>query len=227
MSSPHSFPYWERVFSSRLWGRYPPEELIRFMARDFGTATDRSLVRVLEIGCGPGPNIWYLVREGFSVAGIDGSPTAISQARERLALEKLPQTLPQVDLRVGDFCSLPWPDATFDAVVDIEALYANPMAKIRAGIAEIRRVLRPAGVFFGKMFGPQTTGSDSGTALEPGTRSNPTEGPCMGNDIAHFFPREELGVLFAGFRQLTIDQAHRTDRDGGIHIFEWLVSGRR
>jgi SAM-dependent methyltransferase len=215
------------VFSSRPWGRYPPEELIRFIARNFGATTDKSLVRVLEVGCGPGPNIWYLVREGFTVAGIDGSPTAIRQVQERLAVEALPRTLPRVDLRVGDLCSLPWPDATFDAVVDIEALYANPMAKILAGVAEISRVLQPAGVFFGKMFGPETSGSDSGTLLEPGTRSNPTAGPCAGNDVAHFFSREELEALFAGFRQVSTDQTHRTDRGGGIHIFEWLVSARK
>jgi SAM-dependent methyltransferase len=219
--------YWERVFATRPWGSYPPEELVRFMARNFRSAPDKSGIRVLEVGCGPGPNIWYLVREGFTVAGIDGSPTAVRQARERLATEKLPHTTPRVDLRVGDFASLPWPDAMFDVVVDIAALYANPIGKIAASIAEINRVLKPSGMFFGKMFGTATTGSSSGEPIEPGTRSHPTTGPCAGNDVAHFFSREELNDLFAGFGGLGVDQTHRTDRNGEIHIFEWLVSARK
>src|SRR5450759_3956496 len=109
--------YWERVFATRPWGSYPPEELVRFIARNFRAVPVKSGVRVLEIGCGPGPNIWYLVREGFTVAGIDGSPTAIRQAEGRLVAEGLPHKMPLVDLKVGDFASLPWANEMFDAVV--------------------------------------------------------------------------------------------------------------
>jgi len=219
--------YWERLFASRPWGSYPPEDLVRFIARSFRSAPDRAAVKVLEIGCGPGPNIWYLAREGFSVAGIDGSPSAIRQARERLIAESLPHAEPRVDLRVGDFVNLPWPEGTFDAVVDVAALYANPMAKITACIAEIERVLKPTGSFFGKMFGGATTGSDTGEALEAGTRRRPTVGPCAGNEVAHFFSREELTGLFRGFGRLAIDSLSRTDGEGAVTIFEWLVSARR
>jgi SAM-dependent methyltransferase len=219
--------YWEGVFASRRWGTYPAEDLVRFIGRTFRSVADKSLIQVLEVGCGPGPNLWYLVREGFTAAGIDGSPTAIRQARERLMVEKLPYTAPRVDLRVGDFATLPWPDSTFDAVVDIASLYANPMATIRATINEIHRVLKSGGVFFGRMFGTSTTGSDSGELIEAGTRGNPTTGPCTGNQIAHFFSRDELAELFACFEELGIDQTQRTDRNGEIQIFEWLVSARR
>lgn len=219
--------YWEKIFSSRGWGAYPPEELVRFIARRFGQAADKAGVRVLEIGCGPGPNIWYLVREGLSVAGIDGSATAIRQAGDRLLAEKLPHQPPRVDLRIGNFASLPWQDASFDAVVDLEALYSNPLVTIKASIGEIKRVLVPGGVFFGKMFGAPTTGSDSGETIEPGTRRKPTAGPCSGNEIAHFFTREELNGLFSAFGELQIDQCDRTDGAGEMRIFEWLVSARK
>lgn len=225
--NPSAAEYWESIFSSRGWGAYPPEELVRFIARRFRQVADKATVRVLEIGCGPGPNIWYLVREGFSVAGIDGSATAIRQAGERLLAEKLPHDLPRVDLRVGDFASLPWPDASFNAVVDLEALYSNTLTTIRASVGEINRVLVPGGVFFGKMFGTPTTGSDSGDMIEPGTRLKPTAGPCAGNAIAHFFTRDELKDLFSDFGELQVDQCDRTDGAGAMRIFEWLVSARK
>ena len=218
--------YWEQIFASRAWGAYPPEELIRFIARNFRLVPNKSGVRVLEIGCGPGPNIWYLVREGFTVAGIDGSSTAIRRAEERLVAEGLPYEKPRVDLKVGNFACLPWEDKSFDVIIDVEALYANQMANIRVSIAEIRRTLKPGGLFFGKMFGTQTTGSDSGEMIELGTMRCPKIGPCAGNEIAHFFTREEFNDLFAGFRDLCIDQTHRTDRNGELQIFEWLVSAR-
>jgi SAM-dependent methyltransferase len=166
------------------------------------------------------------VREGFTVAGIDGSQSAIRQARERLVAEGLPHSEPRVDLRVGDFVNLPWSDATFDAVIDIAALYANPLEKITACIAEIARVLKPGGSFFGKMFGTATSGSDSGEPLEPGTRRRPTLGPCAGNEVAHFFSREELAGLFRGFGRLGIDSISRTDHNGAVTVFEWLVSAQ-
>ena len=222
-SSAEALDYWENIFARRGWGAYPPEELVRFIARNFRAVPDRAQVRVLEIGCGPGPNIWFLAREGYAAAGIDGSPTAIRQAEERLRAEGLPAA----DFQVGDFSRLPWPDASFDAVVDVAALYANPMHAIRATVAEIARVLKPGGLFFGKMFAEQTTGSESGVVLEPGTVSKPTEGPCAGNEVAHFFSRTELYELFAGFDELGIDQIHRTDGNGEIDIFEWLMSARK
>jgi len=222
-SSAEALDYWESIFAQRGWGSYPPEELVRFIARNFRAAPDRAQVRVLEIGCGPGPNIWFLAREGYAAAGIDGSPTAIRQAEARLQAEGLPSA----DLQVGDFASLPWPDASFDAVVDVAALYANTMPTIRATVAEIARVLKPGGLFFGKMFADGCTGSRSGTMLEPGTMRKPTEGVCAGNEVAHFFTRAELHELFAGFDALKIDQIHRTDGNGAIDVFEWLVSASK
>jgi ubiquinone/menaquinone biosynthesis C-methylase UbiE len=219
--------YWEKVFANRRWGAYPAEDLVRFIGRTFRGVADKSTVRILEVGCGPGSNLWYLVREGFTVAGIDGSPTAIRQARERLTAEELPHDVPRVDLRVGNFATLPWPDLNFDAVVDIASLYANQMKTIRATTSEIQRVLKVGGTFFGRMFGTLTTGSESGELIEAGTRSMPTTGPCAGNEVAHFFTRPELEQLFASFKELGIDQTQRTDRNGAVQIFEWLVSAHR
>jgi SAM-dependent methyltransferase len=219
--------YWEQLFASRAWGLYPSEDLIRFIARTFRGVKDKAEVRVLEIGCGPGPNIWYLVREGYTAAGIDGSPAAIRQAQERLIREGLPHVVPQVDLRVGNFTSLPWGDESFDVVIEVEALYANSLTDIKVSLDEIRRTLKVGGWFFGKMFGDQTTGSDSGETIEPGTMRHPKIGPCAGNEIAHFFRREELTDLFDGFYDLRIDHIHRSDRNEEIQIFEWLVSARK
>lgn len=80
-------PLWERVFSSQSWGNYPGEDFIRFVANNFYQNLNRGQVRILEVGCGPGANLWFMAREGFSVYGVDGSQTAIALAKSRLDLE--------------------------------------------------------------------------------------------------------------------------------------------
>ncbi len=216
--------YWEKIFSSRNWGCYPPEELIRFVARNFYAVEDRKKIRILEIGCGPGPNIWYLVREGFSVAGIDGSASAIQQAKSRLLAEGLVSNPPLVELTVGNFISLPWQNNTFDAVIDIEALYANKKTDIEKSIDEVKRVLKPGGAFFSKMFADQTTGSDTGKVIEPNTISRPDSGPCAGNAIAHFFTFDEINLLLSDFKKVVINRLHRTEQNSDMQIYEWIVS---
>lgn len=218
---------WDDVFASRSWGRYPPEELVRFVARTFDGVADRSKVRFLEVGCGPGANLWFLRRQGFSAAGIDGSQAALKQARERLAAEGLVAAPDAIDLRQGDIASLPWDAATFDAVIDIEAIYANEMATICACVAEVHRMLKPGGRFFGKMFGDKTTGFGTGRLLADGTSADPTEGVCAGFGLCHFFSEAELRALFAPFAEFGLDWVHRSEDGGAVSVFEWLVTARK
>src|SRR5258706_7684234 len=96
---------WDNVFTVNRWGRYPPEELVRFVARNFYQASDRSAVRLLEVGCGPAANLWYIAREGFSAYGLDGSAVALEKAKLRLNEEGM-----QVDLQQGDAMNLPYED---------------------------------------------------------------------------------------------------------------------
>src|SRR5439155_24813211 len=89
---------WERIFSQRAWGQYPPEHVIRFVARSFGAYPDRSAIALLDVGTGAGGACaWYMAREGFSVSAIEASPTGFEQARQRFAREGV-----DVDLRLGD-----------------------------------------------------------------------------------------------------------------------------
>jgi len=60
---------WKEIFSSREWGKYPPEHVIRFVARNFYRAPDRKQVYLLEVGCGPGAKGHYC---GFGRGRISG-----------------------------------------------------------------------------------------------------------------------------------------------------------
>ncbi len=219
--------HWDEKFRCRAWGRYPPEDLVRFMGRNWRDA-DKAAVKVLEAGCGPGANLWFMHREGFAVHGIDVSPAAIDIARARLAHENVGIPSPAPDLRVGNFSRLPWPDTHFDAAVDIFALYANTTDVIRATLAEIARVLKPGGLFYSKLWGTGCTGYGQGRQLEPGTYDDIPEGPCKGMGISHFFTREEIAPLFGDwFEANAIDTVQRTDMAANQRIEEFHCQFRR
>jgi len=58
-------------FSSQR--RYPNEELLRFFGRHYFLLPpeQRRKIRILEVGCGSGANLWMIAREGFEAHGID------------------------------------------------------------------------------------------------------------------------------------------------------------
>ncbi|WP_240682424.1 hypothetical protein [Campylobacter jejuni] len=53
---------WEQIFSKKEWGKYPSENVIRFIARNFYNVQDRSKINILELGFGTGANLWLWYR---------------------------------------------------------------------------------------------------------------------------------------------------------------------
>ena len=58
---------WDKIFKSKGWGKYPAEDLVRFIAKNFDKKKKKSKINILEIGCGPGGNLSYFAKEGFNI----------------------------------------------------------------------------------------------------------------------------------------------------------------
>jgi SAM-dependent methyltransferase len=214
-------PAWEQIFRTREWGKYPPEHVVRFVARTFYRCPNRCDVRLLEIGCGPGANVWFAAREGFSVAGIDGSASAIRRAKERLSQEGL-----AADLRVGDFVSLPWPNNTFDGALENVSLYCNGSESIRAALAEVQRVLKPGAPFQASFFSNNTWGFDKGTKVEVDGFRDITEGPLAGTGFCLFPSRERLMEFFQGFVNVSIERVSWTLENENQLVEQFVITCR-
>jgi SAM-dependent methyltransferase len=210
-------PVWEEIFKRREWGRYPPEHIVRFVALNFGRATNRGSVHLLEIGCGPGANVWFMAHEGFAVSGIDGSATAIQKANQRLAGEGL-----SADLRVGDFAELPWPDSCFDGVVENASLYTNPWSNIRQALHEVHRVLKPESLLLSTFFTDKTWGYGQGDMIETDGFINLREGPLAGAGFCLFLKRARVADLFGDFAEINVERVSHT-LDGEQHLIEQFV----
>ncbi|MET9736045.1 class I SAM-dependent methyltransferase [Streptomyces sp. NPDC006458] len=94
---------------------------------------------LLDVACGTGIVTRRLAaaRPGTRVAGVD-----LALGMARTAVARLPGTVV-----VGDGRRLPFPDASFDAVVSVWLLHLLDDIDVRRVVAECARVLRPGGVY--------------------------------------------------------------------------------
>ena len=90
---------------------------------------------IVDVGCGTGAILKQLGNPEKNV-GIDLAPEAISFCRQR-GLN---------NVRQGDIHALPFPDASFDAVICSSVLYHQWVGDIAGAVCEMHRVLRPGGV---------------------------------------------------------------------------------
>jgi SAM-dependent methyltransferase len=146
--------FWDSEFYAA--GKFPrsPYEIVASFVFRNAPARSRDSVRVLELGCGGGNNVWFLASEGFAVTGTDASPRAIDYAKKRLAGQCL-----RADLHVEPFPRVSFDDSTFDLVVERAALACVTPEVAAQTIREVRRVLVPGGRFF---FNPYSTQSNPG-----------------------------------------------------------------
>jgi SAM-dependent methyltransferase len=95
---------------------------------------------VLEVSCGHGGGASWITRalKPASYTGLDLNPAGIRFCQTR-------HRVPGLTFVQGDAQRLPFPDQSFDAVVNVEASHCYP--DFPGFLAEVARVLRPAGHF--------------------------------------------------------------------------------
>lgn len=92
--------------------------------------------RVLDVGSGPGRDGIILQEKGLEVVCLDASEVMAALSSGR-GLQSV----------VGDFCALPFLDASFSGVWAYTALLHVPKNEIGKALSEITRVLAKGGVF--------------------------------------------------------------------------------
>jgi SAM-dependent methyltransferase len=106
--------------------------------------------RILELGCGPG-TLWLdnlpRIPAGWEITLSDFSTGMLEVARQNLSSHR------QFLYKVIDAQSIPIEDGYFDAVIANHMLYHIPNRL--AALAEIRRVLKPAGRLYASTCGDQ------------------------------------------------------------------------
>jgi ubiquinone/menaquinone biosynthesis C-methylase UbiE len=98
--------------------------------------------RVLEVGCGRGVAIPAIARllAPARLAGLDLDAALLEEARRNADAAGI-----AVELVPGDVRRMPFPDGSFDLVVDFGTCYH--IARAAQALADIARVLAPGGLF--------------------------------------------------------------------------------
>ncbi len=99
---------------------------------------DLSGKRVLEVSCGHGGGASYLTRtfKPTTYTGLDLNPAGIEFARKR-------HNLPGLNFVHGNAEDMPFPDQSFDVVLNVEASHLYP--HFPRFLTEVDRVLQPGG----------------------------------------------------------------------------------
>ena len=127
-------------------GRAQPE-LVRLVE------TRRIGGRVIDLGCGTGENAIYFAKSGLDVVGVDGSPEAIRQARDKAHSRGVP-----VRFDVADVLDLDERYVGFDTATDSGVFHVFEDADRPRYANSVGGVLRPGGRLFLMCFSDRQPG---------------------------------------------------------------------
>lgn len=227
-----SQPAFDQRWESSIFGkgrhfnRYPFDAVIAFLFRHYGAAIKgKQPLKLLEVGCGSGNNVWATAREGIQTSGIDGSQSAIHMAQSLLR-----EMDAKADLRVGCFTSLPWETNTFDIVVDRAALTCNRKHVIAESLDEIRRVLKPGGKFFSELFSIEHSGRPFGKPHGDGSYDGFTDGYFKDFTLTYFADSAAVDELYGSrfqmrSKRLILDEELVGDKENILAL--WRVIGEK
>ncbi|MFT4884702.1 MAG: ubiquinone/menaquinone biosynthesis C-methylase UbiE [Natronomonas sp.] len=117
--------------------KYLSESIAARFGATFTNAVDGD--RLLDIGCGPGPDVETFVAHGYDVTGLDITRSFLREADDRI---------PEAAFVQADMRHLPFDDATFDGVWASASFHHVPRREAAATLRECRRVLRPEGAAY-------------------------------------------------------------------------------
>ena len=132
---------WDKIFKTQGKVFDKVQEDIPKIANLF---KKKGVKKILDLGCGSGRHLVYLVKRGFDVYGFDISEYGIKMTKDWLKKEKV-----KAELKIGNiYKKFPYKDNFFDALISIQVLHHNRIGNIRKLIKEIERILKPGGFIF-------------------------------------------------------------------------------
>ncbi len=173
---------------------------------------------VLDLGCGNGLMIPYILREKAKCIGIDNSVGLLNIARERYQNEIKEKQVSFIEASVLD---LPFPDNEFDTIISFAVLHHIPTEELHLNfLSELKRVLKPSGnarIIVWNLLNDWCDNRFKISEQLKGNKSNDvnvlwkgTEGKQV-NRFLHVFNKKELIFLLekVGFEKFEVDYYNR------------------
>jgi len=202
---------WDESFDEAIalqaYNTAPVEAVIRTVSyyfRDRFAVEDLKQLHFLEMGCGAGPNLMWLAQKGIKISGVDISPTALRLARMNLENAGYHDRIG--DLIESSVTDVPFADESFDGIVEACVFQHLTKEERVKTFGEVKRLLKPGGVFVGYMLDAEHTVfqakqaeqlvDDAGTlVLSDGS----SKIHLTNIGVSHFYRRQEYFDLLDGF----------------------------
>jgi 2-polyprenyl-3-methyl-5-hydroxy-6-metoxy-1,4-benzoquinol methylase len=218
---------WETIHAKQSWGHYPNEELVRFIGRNFRMPKEKKRdIKILEIGCGQGANLWFLAKEGFDVYGVDGSPSAIKKAKVYL---KQSWGINSLNLEIQDIRELNF-NILFDVIIDVATTQHVSYLDHKKVYGKIYDLLKPKGFFWSFHIAEDSWGSGCGNLTEYKTYDNIKCGGPLNNVGTVFLPSEgDMKNLLqeARFKIVSLEKLLRTYENQTKNVIHWITEAQK
>lgn len=219
--------FWEQLHSSKEWGKYPSEAIIRFIARNFYNAQNRFDIKILELGIGAGANLWFAAREGFCVSGIEWSASGMERFKERLKKENLDKQIGT--LKVGDILEKldEFSSDSFDCWIDSAAFTYNDFDKTSQIIQKATSKLKAGGKFISITPSFNCLGFSKDESLGY-HQCRPTMGAFAYTGVVRFCDEDDLQKLYSQ-KSMQIDNIYTTSiiQDSIKQIELFVIEGTK
>jgi SAM-dependent methyltransferase len=206
---------WEESFDEQIarqaYNTSPVEALVRsvsYYLRDRFAADELRNLHFLEMGCGAAPNLVWLAHKGIRVSGVDIAANALALARRNLENAGVADRIGT--LVEGSVDATPFESGSIDGILEACVFQHLDRPTRRRAFAEVKRLLKPGGLFVGYMLdvGHTTFQQKQAEQLaeDPGSlylADGSSKIHLTNIGLAHFFNRDEFADLFEGFT--TID----------------------
>ena len=182
---------WEKKYLKGHSQLYPWDIVVSFIYRNIPQKISNRNIKILELGFGTGPNLWFAAREGFKVYGIEASSTAVKFAKKRFESESL-----KGNLLNGNFINLPFKNDYFDLVIDRCSLVCVGAKAQKLAIQETFRVLKKGGKFLHNTYSTNHSCHKLGQKGEDGLTINIKDGPLAGSGQLYFNSESDIKKKF-------------------------------
>ena len=182
--------------------RYPYGELVSMFFQGLKllcSSKEKSDIKVLELGCGSGNNLWFIAEQGFDTYGVDGSDSACETAKKQCKKRGV-----NVHIEQAYFDKLPFEDSSMDMIIDRESTYCGTLDDIKNTWCEANRVLKSGGVVVSFMFSSdhpmcERANKESSLAskIENNTFKDFKEGSFKDTGIVHFTSMYEINDILS------------------------------
>lgn len=127
--------------------KYPNEEIIKFLNKFIlKKKIKKNKIKFLDIGCGNGRNVKYILENGYSVVGIDISKIAINNAKKFLKESKLKNSKYKlINISSDEF---KYKLNSFDYIISDSTLDSMPVDEFKKSVKLIYNMIKPDGLVY-------------------------------------------------------------------------------